>query len=426
VNRLVVIFALGLGLSAHSRGRKPEESLATLATKLKAPGGEVDSACLEPSAGERCARHALTTFFAALERNTPETAPPETVRVVVLGNSLIATDGVVGVVREKLIERLGDGGRGQLLADRLGSWGPRVRTGHAKGKWKLSTVGMLQPLDRPHGLSGAQHEAVSRGASTQYELRGETRVEVLWSSETDAGLGVEVDGKRISAVAPLPDGKVQRTPLTLPATARVLRLVFDQPGPVVQGVVLERPGRGVVVDTLGVPSVDASLFLRTDETLFAEQLRARTPALVMVMLGGNEVKRLAWGRSELPAIEADLRALLKRTKAAVPSASCLVVSPIDSVRGRSVRTPFAQRPELEGYLALQKRIAKEESCAYFDLFSAMGGPGSLERFRARGLIHDDLVHPRGQGLDLLGELLGSALLRAYDAHLRTASLPEEP
>jgi len=385
--------------------------LQLLAAELQAPGAELETSCEAPP----CA-HPLAAFFNALEKNAPLSPDSQTVRIVVLGNSLIATDGVVSMVRERLIERLGSAGRGQLLADRLGSWGPRIRTGTAAGKWGLSTVGILKPLKQPHGLSGAQHQALSKNASTRYSLHGDTKAEVLWFAEKPKGqLAVEIDGARVSTVDALPEGKVQRTQIDLPAESHVLKLVFPQAGPVVQGVVLEREGRGLVMDTFGVPSVDASLYLRTDEALFIEQLREREPSLVMVMLGGNEVKRLAWGRTELETIERDLKALLARIHTAVPNASCLVVSPIDSVRGPTARLPYEQRPELDGYLAIQKRIALEDHCAYFDLFGAMGGPGSLKRFRARGLVHDDLVHPRGKGLDLLGELTVSAMLRAYDS-----------
>jgi lysophospholipase L1-like esterase len=386
-----------------------------LAIELKAPGADI-----EPEPPDQ---PPLDAFFTALEATEPHP-----VRVVVLGNSLIASDGVVGIIRQRLTERFGDAGRGLLLADRLGPWGPRVRTGMARGQWGLSTVGMLAPLTEVHGLSGAQHQALSSGASTEYELSGETHAEFHWFVPKDRdhpGLRVEVDGRRFSSFYPLRTGRVLHTEVTLPATASLLRLVFDEPGPVVQAVVLEKPERGVVVDTLGVPSVDASLYLRTDETLFIEQLRQRAPSLVVVMLGGNEVKRMAWGKAELPTIEKDLHAFIRRAQQAAPNASCLVVSPIDSVRGKGAPVPFEQRPQLAPFLEVQRRVAKEEHCAYFDLFNAMGGSGALKRFWSRGLVHADLVHPRSDGLDLLGELISAALLRAWDSRQleKTAQRP---
>ena len=65
----------------------------------------------------------------------------------------------------------------------------------------------------------------------------------------------------------------------------------------VHGLVLDQPHPGVVLDTLGVAAADASLFLHADEEMVTAQLRARDPNLVLIMLGGNEVKRLQWGRS---------------------------------------------------------------------------------------------------------------------------------
>ncbi|MGQ0506674.1 MAG: GDSL-type esterase/lipase family protein [Myxococcaceae bacterium] len=383
--------------------------MRALAEDVQAPGGEIDSLC-----GVDCAKHPLADFFAALE--ILDTAK-EPVRVAVFGNSLIAADGITGYLRERMVDRFGDGGRGLLLAERLGPWGPRARTGTAKGKWILSTVAHLEPLNFPHGVTGAQHQAGNASATTEYALNGETQAQLWWlPTDDENGLKLSVDGKPVASYRPTRAGVAQRADFELPVGARSMEISADGAGPVIQGVVLERKQKGgVIVDTLGVPSVDASLFLRTDEGLFVDQLAARAPSLVTLMLGGNEVKRLAWNKATPDEQDADLRTLIRRTRTAAPLASCLVVGPIDSVRGPSHKpAPFEQRAELEGYRAQQKRIAREEGCAYFDLFLAMGGSGSLKRFHARGMIHADLVHPRGKGLDLLGELLSSALLRAYD------------
>ncbi len=413
-----------LALSPGARAEELKKEVAELqaiAEAVRAPGAELDVPCVTRAASS-CGKHALSHAFAALERLEGGKAPSEPVRVAVFGNSLISADGVIGFLRKRLVDRFGDGGRGLVLADRMGPWGPRVRTGFTRGGWELTTVGMLQMPKLPHGVAGAQHQASAKNARTRYELNAETRAELLWFSPVEhKGLRLEVDGKPYAAFFPLRPLTPLRASISLPEQAKVLDVVADAPGPVVQGVVLERRTGGVVVDTLGVPSVDATLFMRTDEAAFVQQLKARAPALVTVMLGGNEVKRLAWRRATLDIEEADLRNLLRRAREAAPQASCLVVSPIDSVRGPSNPKPFEERAELAHYLAMQRRVAGEAGCAYFDLFGAMGGTGSLKRFAAKGFVHDDLVHPRGKGLNLLGELLASALLRAYDG--RQAQAP---
>ncbi|HEX8705674.1 MAG TPA: GDSL-type esterase/lipase family protein, partial [Myxococcaceae bacterium] len=200
---------------------------------------------------------------------------------------------------------------------------------------------------------------------------------------------------------------------TLPADAKTLDLIALQRGTMIHGLALDGPKPGFVLDTLGVPAADASLFLTAEEQMVTEQLRARSPALVMMMLGGNEVKRLQWGRSTIDKVERDLRGFIHRVKQAAPGSACLVVGPLDAVLGPDSSRPFQQRADLLEVIELERRIAQEEGCAFFDMFAAMGGTGSLQRFHGRGLVHDDLVHPRGKGLDVLGAMLSDALLHVW-------------
>ncbi|HEX8538190.1 MAG TPA: GDSL-type esterase/lipase family protein, partial [Cystobacter sp.] len=208
-------------------------------------------------------------------------------------------------------------------------------------------------------------------------------------------------------------GEAHAQRFQLPEGARSLELVAEGGGAVVQGLVLQRSRPGIVLDTLGVPSADANLFLRAREDLFRAQLAERAPRLLLFILGGNEAKRLEWRRSELDEVEAGLRTLVRRSRAAVPDAACLVVGPIDAVRGGTGAQRLVQRPFLDEVITLERKIALGEGCAFFDMFSAMGGSGSISRMAQAGLVHDDLVHPRGKGLDLLGQLLTDALLRAW-------------
>ncbi|MFP2903049.1 hypothetical protein [Corallococcus sp. 4LFB] len=58
-------------------------------------------------------------------------------------------------------------------------------------------------------------------------------------------------------------------------------------------------------------------------------------------------------------------------------------------------------------------MALAGGCGFFNLYTAMGGAGSLARFHQAGFMHEDLVHPRGRGLDLLGQLVADALLAGW-------------
>lgn len=385
--------------------------LATLGRKLGTRPPRMEDPCVA-STGPGCAT-ALAPFFTALDTLAAGSAPVPVV-IAAFGNSLIAGDRIVDVVRQELAGAFGDGGRGVLLADRLAPYGPRARSGHAQGGWEARTLGEMKPAELPFGISGVYHQALAPKARSRFALEGERQGTLWWFDAPGGGpLYVHVDGHPLTTTLSMGDGQAHALPFTLPEGARELELVAGGKGAVVLGVVLQRPRPGIVLDTLGVPSADANLFLRAHEDIFRAQLVERDPRLLLFILGGNETKRLEWRRSEPEEVERGLRALLRRSRAAVPGAACLVVGPIDAVRTGKGSERLVQRPYLTEVLAMERQVALAEGCAFFDLFSAMGGSGSLARFLQAGLVHDDLVHPRGQGLDLLGQLLTDALLRAW-------------
>ncbi|MDY7225473.1 GDSL-type esterase/lipase family protein [Hyalangium rubrum] len=420
--RLAATRAIVRALAPAASRRLPERTerekeLHQLATSLGAPGTRLENPCVE-WAGPFCARTALEPLFSALDGLRAGTSSSR-VTISAFGNSLIAADRIVDVVREDLVHLFGDGGRGLLLVDRIADYGPRTRSSQSATGWQVYTVGDVKPAPLPLGLTGVSHVSTTPKARARFELSGETQGAVYWVDQDAGPIELRIDGELVVTTTPSDTGGQQRTEVTIPPGAKALELIAHRKGTIVQGVALDRGGPGLVLDTLGVPAADASLFLQADEEMVTEQLRSRAPALVMMMLGGNEVKRLQWGRSTIEKVERDLHRFIQRVKTAAPGSACLLVGPLDAVLGPDASRPFQQRADLLEVLELERRIAQEEGCAFFDMFTAMGGTGSLQRMHARGLVHDDLVHPRGKGLDLLGELMAEALLRSWSDTPRT-------
>lgn len=394
-------------------------ALRALAVQLQAPGSPIENPCVVTQ-GQHCLRTALDPFFEALDA-APSSGKPTV--IAALGNSLIAGDGVVDVVRARLQARYGEAGRGFLLADRMASYGGRSRCATKASGWTASTFAPPYKLRWPFGLCGVHHTSQAAGASSTFALKGETRAEVWWLDRPEAAaVEVLVDGARVAELQPKGEAAGHRELLQLGAGARELALVAKGKGAVLHGVVLEKEQSGVVLDMLGVPSADASIFLQADEAIFEDQLRARSAKLVMLMFGGNETKRIAWGRSSQEKVMRDLRTLITRVRRA-SDAACWVIGPLDAVVKRPGTGPFTQRPELEDVIAMERKIAIEEGCAWFDLFHAMGGSGSIKRFDKAGLMHPDRVHPKGKGLDVLGQLIVDALVAEY-AQARTPATVE--
>jgi lysophospholipase L1-like esterase len=433
-----------LGMTRISdRHKKIEEGaeakrLRTFLRQLRGPGGVVEDPCAQPGRG--CGAALLEPFYAALD----DSRRGQTARVAVFGNSLIASDRIIDVLRRRLIEQFGDAGPGFILPERIAPYGGRDRSAAVATGWFPRTVADIERHpwgnDVPFGMSGVFHISLPGGASSLFKLHGHSTATLFvfeppakrpppplrW--RVDQGPWQELPaGPARAEVPPLADEQetsveqpawvLSMPRLEFPAGTKTFGLRTAGPGVVVQGLVLEQDGGGIVVDTLGVPGVDTAQFLTADPVLFTAQLAARDPDLVVVMLGGNETKRIAWGRYEDDKVEENLRAFLARVKDSTRGA-CLVVGPIDAVINKEAGAhgdPMRPRPQLTRINHLHRAVALTEDCAYLDLYEAMGGAGSLKRFLAAGVLHDDLVHPKGRGLDVLGQIMADALLDAYRA-----------
>lgn len=394
--------------------------LRQLMRAVRAPGAAVEDPCLAASnVGSRCAcaRTALEPFYAALDDTAARDARTG---IVVFGNSLIAADGITDIIRARLVAQFADGGRGLLLADRIGANGPRDRTATAASGWRSENFADGARLSTPLGASGVQH--VSEGpAFSRFALHGERDATIFWAGRAPLTVRVDDGPWQPLSGGTTPDA-ARVTRVSIDPSDRTLTLRADRDGAIVQGVSLEWGG-GIVLDTLGVPSADAHLWLNVDEENFRTQLSARAPSLVMFMLGGNEAKRISWGRSTHASIERDLRSLIGRVRDAT-DAACLVVGPIDGVVGPDSEDPWRERPSLRAVIEIERSAALDEGCAFLDLYAAMGGKGSLSRLADTGSVWEDLVHPRGRGLDMLGQLVVDALLDGY-ARAQPAALSSE-
>lgn len=406
---------------ARVRGKRGElQQLRAQHTALHMPGSAIINPCVVKEAdSEGCEKSALEPFFATLDAIARGDADARA-NVVVLGNSLIASDHVTDVVRARLTEAFGDAGRGFLLPERLVKGvGRRVRTGEGSDGWLRHSFAQDPPFAEHvrFGFSGAVYEASVDGERSVFRADGANSARLFWL-DTGAPLTLEVDGKAWLQVPAAAAGVVatqeaRDVDVRLPPLAKQVKLVAGK-GARVFGVALERDHRGVMVDTIGVPAASTKLYTESvDQALFVGQLKARAPTLNVVMLGGNETRALSWGTLDEATFGARLSALLDNLAAAAPEASCLVVTPIDAGKTTAADDTLVTREEINRVIAVQKQVAAAKGCALFDLFEAMGGAGSLQRMREVQLVSDDLVHPTARGGDVLGQLFADAVLSAW-------------
>lgn len=401
--------------------QKEARKLDALARSVGAQHVDIEQGCrIDGPAG--CEEEALGPFFAALAemkagtRGTP-------VHVVHLGDSLIASDYITGKARERLQARHGSGGGGFFFVDRpTPNAGLATRTGRASEGWEIEKL-----TDKSRtavlGLTGVAFAAGDETLTTSFDARDAKLADVLYLRQPGGGvIDVRADGKLLAQLSTREKGRatdVLRVPL--PENARALT-VSTRGRVALYGVAMEEAHAGVVYDSIGLPGATASTFLRADEAAFAAQLEARDPALVVLMLGGNEAFELAQKRITPDQAVENFRALIERVRTGAPAAACLLISPM-AAGIRSMSGAITARPGTKEIGEAIRTAALESGCGFWDMFAAFGGDEALAKWVDKNLMQEDLFHPRALGGDLLGHLLDLALTRAQ---LAQEPGPQEP
>jgi lysophospholipase L1-like esterase len=357
----------------------------------------------------------LSAFHAALRRAATGEGQA---RVVFYGASHVAADLYTGTVRHLLQSRFGDAGHGFVMP--VEPWRHyRVEDLDVQSSfrlWDVLRVHVGQTVPETYGVMGVALTTESRGwgrIDTQNEPA--SRFELWYSQRPDGGtVDVLVDGhldRRINTRASaMSSGYALVTTEDRPHTFEV-RARGD--GAVtIYGATVERERPGVVVDALGINGARAAAQLMWNPELQAEQLRRRMPDLVVLAYGTNES-----GDDDQPIeeYEQQVREVLARVHGAVPTASCLLIGGSDRPIVNRDGT-WAPRPRTAMVNDVQRRIAREHGCGFFDLVSFGGGEGHMMAWAAADppWAQSDHVHYTVRGYTRLGEVLANALIERYD------------
>jgi lysophospholipase L1-like esterase len=398
------------GLGAAMRARAL--SLESLRERVASQHVDIEPGCRRQGPSG-CEESGLAPFFqglSALREGTRHTP----VRVVHLGDSLIASDHITDVIRERLQERHGSGGKGLLYIDRPTGAGRTVRAGTASEGWQITRI-----IDRNYpkerlGFTGVAFASTGQGSqSARFPAEGARTAELFFQTQPQGGTVMfSADGKPLQRLLThFESPQMAFARVALPEGTQTLSL--HTAGKVeLHGVSMESGQPGIVYDTIGLPGATAEVFLRAKREAFRAQLRHRKPSLVVLMVGGNEAFYLSRDRTKPADIRASALELVKWVRESVPDSACLVMAPLDAAV-RTMGGELVPRRGTQEVGSLLREVAREGGCAYWDSLAAMGGEGAAIRWLPLKLLNEDLVHPRARGSDLMGHLFDFALQRAY-------------
>ncbi len=363
----------------------------------------LEDACIDAA----CKHHALDAFAAALAA-TRAGSLDHPLRISYFGDSLTADDHITNALRTKLQTTLGDGGAGFVWAVVPHPYCQHRAVARATaGEWSVHGVSTAVPGDRLLGLGGS---AETSGGTIRLVPTGAVdSVDVHYLAQPHGGtLEVVADAKAIGTLATANDRKQAKFDrLAIPAGTK--RIELRAHGRVrLFGATLEAK-QGAVVDNLGIVNATAKAFGQHNlGGHWEKQLAHRASDLVVVMLGTNEAEWLHKG----PGIDEHERVfdeLLASVRKASPTGSCLVVSPLDQLDWRTENMP--PRDSVPNIVEAQRRAAKKHGCAFWDVYTWMGGKGASRSWYKRGLVVKDFQHPTAQGAEQLATALFAGLVK---------------
>jgi lysophospholipase L1-like esterase len=176
---------------------------------------------------------------------------------------------------------------------------------------------------------------------------------------------------------------------------------------IVHGFIPEKETPGIVYHAIGVNGASVPSYLNSEN--FEEELPLLHPDLIIFAIGINDAVSHDFTDE---AFRMNYNALIEKIERVNPDCAYIFVTNNDSFR-RISRKKY--KVNTNGLIACDSfyKLAAEHQGAVWDLFSWMGGLGSMQRWQVEGLAQRDKIHFKKAGYLLIGDLLYNALIDYY-------------
>ncbi len=180
------------------------------------------------------------------------------------------------------------------------------------------------------------------------------------------------------------------------------------------GLFCDLDAPGINYNAIGANGASIPTYLKCN--LLEKEIAELKPDLIIFSVGINDAFAPDFCQS---CFEHNYEELIKRIKKVAPNAAILFTTNTDSYK-KNRRGKFYQNiTGLEVKSAMQN-LATKYNGAVWDLFSIMGGLGSIEFWARNGMASNkDRVHLSARGYRLLGDLMFVAFIRKYEEYLKS-------
>lgn len=332
------------------------------------------------------------------------------VRIAYFGDSAIEGDNICADFREALQDKFGGQGVGFVAITTQDKAYRGTTKLDFSSNWESQLVINGNPK-RGAGISGGVFIPKS-GSWVKYEttwkyktVRAFDKVRVFYT-EGSGNFDYEFDkGGQLSAPFRTGSG-LQVTDITYKGSKSFKLTANKDNQAALYGVSLES-ANGVYVDNFPLRGDDGNALKRIPKANLTSFNKLLGYDLVILSFGLNSVDKV----KNTASYEKEFTEVVNHIKSAMPGVPILIVGVGD--KGKKVGSSFETNANVLKLVEVQKNVATKTGVAFWDLFAAMGGKGSMEKWAKDKLTTADMTHLSAEGYKKVAKLLFDALMDYY-------------
>ena len=353
----------------------------------------------------------LYKFFRALKESRNKK-----IRIAHYGDSILLGDVITENLRQNFQNKFGGNGLGFLSIKPDDIRMKRTIRQTVYGNWIMGSITKGNPKHFPIGISGLTAKATGN-SRVKYQTtkfmrtsRSFKTARIFYSNaKPSSSIKYSLEGGKLISKKLQPGSGIKQLVLKSSHLGKSLDINFGSAaGTYFYGVSFET-GNGIYVDNFpltGNSGVSLTFLKKKILQKFDQYLNYR---LIIIQFGVNATQltmNFKWYKNKMVKV-------IKHFKKSFPNASILVISVGDKSIKRGSR--FVTDPKVLQLLKTQKEIVAKANVAFWNLYEAMGGKNSLNKWVNAGppLGLRDYIHFTNLGGKVVADLITKALMKEY-------------
>lgn len=364
----------------------------------------------------------LSRFYAKLQKL--EKTKKGKVRIAYFGDSMNDGDFIVQDVRREFQETYGGQGVGFVAITSL-SAGARYSVAHQHSKnWKTQAfINVKKPLGS-FGISGQVFFGNDTTATywVRYKAQGAKFLTQLYkptlfygkSNNTKGYITIEDEGKETITKELLPTKLLNAVQLTS-GDPKSLKISFNQIDSIpIYGVSFD-DGQGVHIDNFSLRGNSGLPLSMFNVGLMNAFNREFNYDLIVLQYGANvlsqKVESYGW-------YERGMTRALENLRKCFPNADILIISTAD--KATKIDGEMQTDPATTLLLNAQRRYARKNNAGFVNLYSLMGGKGSMIQWVDNNLAAKDYTHFSASGSKRIAKYIYNEINKGYTLYKKEA------